>query len=89
MKNDTKRYIKEIKNSNREIVILTGDHLLTSISTYKSLGITNKESLIVKYKNNKIIYETLNNEKFENLKNLENYDLTISGEHLDDVLKTN
>ena len=63
LKKDTKKYIKQIKKSDREIVILTGDHLLTSISTYKSLEISTKEDLIVKCENGKIYYENLNGEK--------------------------
>lgn len=87
LKIDTKKYIKEIKDADRNIVILTGDHLLTSISTYKSLNISDKENLIIKFENGKIYYENLNGEKMENLKNLQNFNLTISGENLNELIK--
>lgn len=37
LKTDTKFYIKQLINAKRNVVILTGDHLLTSIATYDSL----------------------------------------------------
>jgi len=37
LKSDTKFYIKQLINAKRNVVILTGDHLLTSIATYDSL----------------------------------------------------
>ena len=54
LKSDTKKYIKRIEQSGRRIVILTGDHLLTSISTFKSLEINHNKTLILTVKNNTI-----------------------------------
>lgn len=34
LKKDTKKYIQHIQKADRNIVVLTGDHLLTSISSY-------------------------------------------------------
>lgn len=34
LKFDSKKYLKSIHNSNRDVIVLTGDHLLTSINTY-------------------------------------------------------
>lgn len=45
--------------------------------------------MIVKCKDNKIYYENLNNEEIEIPKDLDQYDLTISGKFLNEVLKIN
>lgn len=51
------------------------------------MNISDKENLIIKFENGKIYYENLNGEKMENLKNLQNFNLTISGENLNELIK--
>lgn len=79
LKKDTKMYIKHISESKRDIVILTGDHLLTSIQTYKALEINKKPCVIAKYESDKMkVFD--HDGKEVNDYNRDAYNLCISGE---------
>ncbi len=39
LKIDTVEHIQTLSQSNKQIMMLTGDHMLTSIATYKELNI--------------------------------------------------
>lgn len=79
LKKDTKTFIKHISDAKRDIVILTGDHLLTSIQTYKSLEINSYPCVIAKYVSQQLTIVDLE-DKTVNDFDPANQNLCISGE---------
>lgn len=85
LKKDTKFYIENIVESGRDIVILTGDHLLTSIQTYRSLEVSKKECLIITKKGENLIFTKIDGKEIVP-KNLDDYDLTVTGKYLNELI---
>ncbi len=87
LKGDTKEYIKILKESNKGIMMLTGDHMLTSIATYKELGISQKQFLTIETKDDQLIGRD-ESEKIIPKENWTEYDLAINGQSLQTVIKS-
>lgn len=68
--------------------MLTGDHLLTSIATYKELGVNNKEFLTIYYHDKKIYFANQSDQKVEILNNqsLAQYNFGIDGVNLEHLV---
>jgi cation-transporting ATPase 13A1 len=78
-------YIENIVESGRDICILTGDHLLTSIQTYRALEVSKKECLIVERKEETFVYKKISGEEVEP-GNFDDFDLTLTGVELKDFI---
>lgn len=85
LKKDTKEFMQQLYRAEQQLVILTGDHLLTSISTYNSLQINDKPCAILYVDDNKLKCKTLD-EKDVPLTSIDSYSLTIIGQDLNWLL---
>ncbi len=86
LKKDTRRYIRNISQSGRDIIVLTGDHLLTSIQTFNSLNISKKKCLIVSIENKALAYHTVEGKRVTDQKEIDQANLTATGKYLDQII---